>query len=323
MSSVLAIRGLEKAYGRHHALRGLDLTVASGDVYGFLGRNGAGKSTTIRIVMGITLKSAGQVELFGKPSDRDVVAARQSIGYVAQEQNFYGWMTPVVMSRFVRGFFPTWDEAEWNRVAKRLELPLDRKIGGFSGGTRVKLALALALAHRPPLLLLDEPTAGLDPVARREFLDIVREENRASGRTTFFSSHLVDEIERVSTKIGVVDGGKTRFEGTKDELLERVRFAQVPRAVPRGEVEVLLATAGVRLLHAEDAALSKADAGDDVALYLELAPIDRRTTEAEVFEHALAELVRAHAPDASVTLDRLPLEEAFIAFVRHTDGHAP
>jgi ABC-2 type transport system ATP-binding protein len=151
MSEVISIRGLEKSYGKHVALSGLDLSVGGGEVYGFLGRNGAGKSTTIRILMGITRPTKGEVRLFGERFDRDVVRLRQRIGYVAQEQSFYGWMNAAQMGRFVRGFFPTWDEGEWSRVVRVLDVPLDRRIDGFSGGMRVKLALALALAHRPPL----------------------------------------------------------------------------------------------------------------------------------------------------------------------------
>src|SRR6185312_4050538 len=118
----------------------------------------------------------------------------------------------------------SWDDAEFARLTKRLDLPTDRKIGTFSGGMRVKTALSIALAHRPPLLLLDEPTAGLDPVARREFLELVRAEQKTSGHTTFFSSHLIDEVELVADRVGIVDDGKMRFEGTIATLAARVRL---------------------------------------------------------------------------------------------------
>lgn len=224
MDPILEVRGLEKRYGRVEALSGLDLTVQPGEVYGFLGRNGAGKSTTIRILMGITERTAGTLRLFGEAPTGNVVRARRKIGYVAQEQSFYGWMTPKHLASFVRAFFPTWDDAEFERLVRRLELPTDRKIGTFSGGMRVKVALAIALAHRPPLLLLDEPTAGLDPVARREFLEIVRDESKNGGRTTFFSSHLVDEVELVAHRVGIVDAGRMRFEGCVRDLAQRVRL---------------------------------------------------------------------------------------------------
>lgn len=305
MSEVISIRGLEKSYGKHVALSGLDLTVGSGEVYGFLGRNGAGKSTTIRILMGVTRPTKGEVRLFGERFDRDVVRLRQRIGYVAQEQSFYGWMNAAQMGRFMRGFFPTWDEAEWSRVVKVLELPLDRRIDGFSGGMRMKLALALALAHRPPLLLLDEPTAGLDPVARREFLDIVRAE--AAGRTTFFSTHLIDEIELVAQRVAVVDGGKTKFEGTVVALGDRVRLFELalegaPLEVVLARWQPLLGAYGVRVAHAE---------ARDGMLRLMLECADPTRFDAlEADEH--------YRGAAGPPLTVVSLEEAFIAMVRRT-----
>jgi ABC-2 type transport system ATP-binding protein len=306
MSEVIGIRGLEKSYGKHMALSGLDLSVGSGEVYGFLGRNGAGKSTTIRILMGITRPTKGEVRLFGERFDRDVVRLRQRIGYVAQEQSFYGWMNAAQMGRFVRGFFPTWDEGEWSRVVRVLDVPLDRRIDGFSGGMRVKLALALALAHRPPLLLLDEPTAGLDPVARREFLDIVRAE--ASGRTTFFSTHLIDEIELVAQRVGVVDGGRTKFEGTVVALGDRVRLFETRMTKSetaesaRALWQPLLAGHGVRIAHAE------ARSGT-LRMMLECA--DPTRFDAVEGDETYR---RAEGPPLTV----VPLEEAFIAMVRRS-----
>jgi ABC-2 type transport system ATP-binding protein len=306
MSEVITIRGLEKSYGKHVALSGLDLTVGSGEVYGFLGRNGAGKSTTIRILMGITRPTKGEVRLFGERFDRDVVKLRQRIGYVAQEQSFYGWMNAAQMGRFVRGFFPTWDEGEWARVVRVLEVPLDRRIDGFSGGMRVKLALALALAHRPPLLLLDEPTAGLDPVARREFLDIVRTE--ASGRTTFFSTHLIDEIELVAQRVGVVDAGKTKFEGSVVALGDRVRLFEAELGVDdsldgsRARWQPLLAGYGIRIAHVEAR-------GATLRMMLECAD-PSRFDAVEADEHYRA----ANGPPLTV----VSLEEAFIAMVRRS-----
>lgn len=220
---VLELRHLVKRYGRVEALSGLGLVVNEGEVYGFLGRNGAGKSTAIRVIMGITRATAGEVRLFGADGRADVIRLRQRIGYVAQEQSFYGWMNPEQLGRFLRGFYPTWDDEEYAGLIRRLELPPRRATQTFSGGMKVKLALALALAHRPELLVLDEPTAGLDPVARREFLELVRAQAGVGRRTTFFSTHLVDEVEAAAQRVGIVDAGRTLFEGTVAELGARVR----------------------------------------------------------------------------------------------------
>lgn len=220
---LVEIEGLEKRYGKVRALAGLSLTVGPGEVYGFLGRNGAGKSTTIRILMGITKPDAGKVRLFGEAVRGTPVHLRQRIGYVAQEQSFYDWMTAGRLARFVSRFYPTWDDATFAAHARDQAIPLDRKVGTFSGGMKMKLALALALGHRPPLLILDEPSAGLDPVARREFLERVRDDAERTGRTTFFSTHLVDEVELVADRVGILDDGRTRFEGPVAALAARVR----------------------------------------------------------------------------------------------------
>ena len=220
---VLTLRGIHKSYGDLDVLKGLDLDVEEGTVYGFLGRNGAGKSTALRTIMGITYADAANIELLGDPVTGDAPELRQQVGYVAQEQHFYDWMTTESIGRFVAGFYPSWDKAEYLRLIKLLEIPTGRKIRGFSGGNHAKLALALALATRPRLLLLDEPTAGMDAVARREFIDIVRDQARSDQRTTLFSSHLIDEVERAADQIGVIDEGKMRFEGTLDDLRRSVR----------------------------------------------------------------------------------------------------
>jgi ABC-2 type transport system ATP-binding protein len=224
-----------KRYGAVEALRGLDLTVEPGQVYGFLGRNGAGKSTALRVIMGITHASGGQVLLFGQPLQREDPAVRRRIGYVAQEQSFYGWMTPVRLGRFVGGFYPTWDDAEYRRLLDLLEVPADRRIQTFSGGNHAKLALAVALAHRPELLVLDEPTAGMDAVARREFLELVRAQSHRTGRTTLFSSHLIDEVELAADTIGIVDGGRMLWEGPPGELQRQVRRLRAGAETPLPE----------------------------------------------------------------------------------------
>lgn len=215
---VLGMQDVRKSFGSLTVLDDLTLAVYPGEVFGFLGRNGAGKSTAIRILMGILRSDAGYINVFGKALQTDIVGIRQRIGYVAQEQNMYPWMTPKVLSRFVRGFYPRWDEQRYQRLMNDFALPAKRRIGTFSGGMKAKLALTLALSTRPDLLILDEPTAGMDPVARREFLDLVREQTMHDGATTFFSTHLIDDIEAVADRIGIVESGRTVYEGELDPL---------------------------------------------------------------------------------------------------------
>ena len=216
--AVLSLQSVGKSFGSLKVLNGLSLSVRRGEVYGFLGRNGAGKSTAIRMIMGITRADAGDIEVFGQSLNKGLIATRQRIGYVAQDQNMYPWMSPNVIGRFVRGFYPRWDEARYRQLLNDFSLPPKRRIGAFSGGMKAKLALTLALATRPELLILDEPTAGMDPVARREFLDLVREQTAHDDATTFFSTHLIDEIEAVADRIGIVEAGQTLYEGELDPL---------------------------------------------------------------------------------------------------------
>ena len=220
---ILRIDDLRVSYGRVQAVDDLNLTVRAGEIYGFLGRNGAGKTTTIRAMMGIIKPNGGRIELLGYRGRRIRVKQKQRIGYVSQEQHFYPWMSCRALGRFVSGFYPTWDHGEFDRLLQLLDLPPRRRVSHLSGGMRVKLALALALAHRPPILILDEPTSGLDPVTRREFLEIISRQARTHNRTTFFSSHLIDEVERVADRVGIIHNGRLCYEGEVTTLQESVR----------------------------------------------------------------------------------------------------
>jgi len=222
-SVMLRIAGLRRSFGRVPAVEHVDLTVREGEIYGFLGVNGAGKTTTLRMLMGIIAPDGGTIELLGETASRTTLKQKRRIGYVSQEQTFYPWMTCRDLGKFVGGFYPTWDHQEFARLLRVLELPPERKTSQLSGGMRAKLALALALASRPALLVLDEPTAGLDPVARREFLEIIQAQARNHGRTTLFSSHLIDEVERAADRVGIIHRGRMRYEGAIDDLREQVR----------------------------------------------------------------------------------------------------
>ncbi len=224
----LVLEDVSKKYGLHTALDGLNVAVGAGEIYGFLGKNGAGKSTALKAVMGIIGIDTGEMSLAGAPMVGDATPLRRRIGYVAQKQNFYGWMDAVSIGGFVAGFYPTWDAAEYPRLLDLLEVPKDQKLSTFSGGMEAKLALSLALAHRPEVLVLDEPTAGMDAVARREFIQLVVDASRRAGRTTVFSTHLIDEIELAADRVGIVDEGRMIFEGTLEALRFRVRRAVVP-----------------------------------------------------------------------------------------------
>ncbi len=302
-AAIAALENVSKDYDGVAALRGLDLRVEAGQVYGFLGRNGAGKSTTLRILMGITRPTSGKVILFGESVATDQPAVRRRIGYVAQDQNFYGWMTPQTLGEFLEGFYPGWDDAEYARLLGLLEVPPARTIGTFSGGTQAKLALAAALAHRPELLVLDEPTAGMDAVTRREFLSLVREQARRSGRATLFSSHLIDEVELGADTVGIVDHGAMIWQGALVDLRVRTRQLTIegptdavsahPLPPLRADVQVLEDRLSPATSGSQRSVI--VSAGDPVAL-----------TELE------AQLAMV---STGWTIQRAPLEDVFVALV--------
>lgn len=302
-SSVVALHGIEKSYGAVPVLRGVELELARGGVYAFLGRNGAGKSTTLRIVMGITRPDAGELRLFGELAAPGDTRQRKRIGYVAQEQHFYDWMTPEALGKFVGAFYPSWRPGEYTRLLRALDVP-PRKVRALSGGTRVKLALALALAHDPELLIFDEPTAGLDPVARREFVEIVRDLAATGRRTLLFSSHLIDEVERISHRVGILEQGQVRYQGSLQELRERARLLLLPALAGQelAELQQLLAQLELQPLtqHRE-------------ADRLELVLWARDSGQLG----ALAERLPA------ARLEPLSLEDVFVALVRGGQGLAP
>jgi ABC-2 type transport system ATP-binding protein len=215
---VLRTDRLCRSFGAVEAVRDVSLHLEAGQVYGFLGRNGAGKTTTLRMLIGVLRPDRGRIELMGESSDRVRPAQRRRLGYVSQEQVFYPWMTATDLGEFVGGFYPTWDRAEYARLLSVLDIPPDRKARLLSGGTRAKLGLALALAHRPPLLIMDEPTAGLDPVARREFQDLLSVQVRREGQAVLLSSHLVNEVEQICDRIGIIEEGRLLYQGGLHEM---------------------------------------------------------------------------------------------------------
>jgi ABC-2 type transport system ATP-binding protein len=217
-SHVLQTAGLVRRFGSRRVLDGLDMTVPEGSVYGFLGRNGVGKTTTIRLVLGILRPHGGTIELAGRTVRHTTPRMRRAIGYVGQKQHFYPWMKADRLGRFVGAFYPSWDHKRFIELLRDLDVDPRQPCGQLSGGTLRKLAIAASLAHRPELLVLDEPTAGLDPVARREVLEVLKHRARHDGQTVLFSTHHMVEIEEIADHVGVLHAGRLAYEGSLDGL---------------------------------------------------------------------------------------------------------
>jgi ABC-2 type transport system ATP-binding protein len=226
-AAAIAALALTKDYGTRRGIFDLDLDVKQGEVFGFLGPNGAGKTTTIKLLMGLIRPSRGSATIFGLDCERDAVAVKRRVGYVPGETpQFGGWRGSEIVA-YVAGLRGDVADAVVAGLAKRLDLDLGRRYREYSHGNRQKLLLVLAFMHRPPLLILDEPTGGLDPLHQQVFYELVHEA-REAGTTVFLSSHVLSEVEHVCDRVGIVrDGGLVRV-GTLAELTGvRVRRIEI------------------------------------------------------------------------------------------------
>lgn len=173
--------------------------------------------------MGILPPTKGTITIDDITSKRVPINSRRKLSYVSQEQYFYHWANPLQLGNFVAGCYPNWDKADFLDLLDLFSIPRKRRVDQMSGGMKTKLALALSIASNPRVMIFDEPTTGLDPLARREFMDLVVSQSRKHGRTTFFSSHLVNEVERFADVIGIINEGSLLYEGKLDTLLQRTR----------------------------------------------------------------------------------------------------
>jgi ABC-2 type transport system ATP-binding protein len=208
---------------KHFTLDSIDLELPTGSIMGFIGANGAGKSTTIRILMGLVHQDAGSVEVLGHAMPQDQAAAKLDIGFVSEDMRLYGAATLDWHMKFMRPIYPRWDQPYAESLLQRFDLKPQQKIKGLSHGQRVKAALLLALARRPRLLLLDEPTTGLDPIARVEVLNELMAVLADEDRTILFSSHNTLDVEQISDQITFIDRGRIIDSDDKESFLDRWR----------------------------------------------------------------------------------------------------
>ena len=229
--TAIEINDLRFSYGRKNVLKGVNLHVPKGSIFGFLGRNGAGKTTTIKTLLGLQKPRGGTCTISGMDSVADALEVRKRIGFMAEDQQMYGWMRVEQIIKWVAGFYPTWDHKFCDELIEVLRLSKSTKVKALSKGQNSSLALLLALGHRPGLVILDDPTLGLDPIARKDFLRHVIELLQSNGVTVFFSSHLLYEIEPVADHIAILDEGVIRKTGKTEEFRESVRkFMLTPKA---------------------------------------------------------------------------------------------
>lgn len=287
----LVCERVTRSFGKTIALDTLDLSVAPGEVVGVVGRNGAGKTTLLRLAAGILWPDSGTIRTLGLDPVTHGLAVRERASLLSEESALYPWMTVGEILDLAAALHPRWDVSVAERAVARLALDRAKKIGTLSRGTRAKVALALAIAPRPELLLLDDPTAGLDPLVRREVLEGILDAVAGEGGAVVYASHLVHDIERVADRVVVLDAGRIVLEGSVEELKARVRRG---RAVVESEAIGPVAFAGLLDAQREGRVL---------------------TVVADAPDGSLEAALRGFGA-SSVEIEPLPLEEILVAVLR-------
>ena len=223
MENVIEIKSLFKKYEKF-ALEDINLVVPQGTVVGFIGANGAGKSTTIKAVLGLFKRDGGSVTVFGEDSEKMSNETREKIGVVFDTIPYPKNLTVVQLEKVLSGIYKSWESEKFFGYMNRFELPLKKKIKGFSRGMEMRLSIAAALSHNPSLLVLDEPTGGLDPVMRSDILDIFLDFMQDETHSIFISSHITGDLDRIADYICFIHKGKIVFTEERNEMLEKYRI---------------------------------------------------------------------------------------------------
>jgi ABC-2 type transport system ATP-binding protein len=296
--AVIETAGLTKHYDDVVALRGLDLRVPSGSIFGFLGRNGAGKTTAIKVLLGMARPTSGDARVFGLSSKdaRAGVEIRSRCAFVSDEKDLYNYMTIAEMIAFTRSFYPGWSAELEQKYLRTFDLPATQKIGGLSRGTRTKLALLLALCRGAELLILDEPTSGLDPAIAEDVLQALVGHVAAREATVFFSSHQLSEVEQIADHVAIIDRGQMAASGALDDL--RAQYQRIQLVFEGDAPDVKLHAPGTHRLERRGRAITIMSSNGGAAVLDEL---------------------RSYRP-ASLDVSPVTLKDIFLESVRTAEG---
>lgn len=231
MENILEIRSLNKSY-RDFSIKDISFSLQPGYIMGFIGPNGAGKSTTIKLIMNLVKKDSGQINVFGMDNIKYEKEIKSRIGFVYDENFFYEDLKISEMKRLLAPFYKNWDNRLYEKYIKDFELPSNKKIKELSKGMKMKFSLAVALSHKAELIIMDEPTAGLDPVFRSELLDILYSIIQDEEVSIFFSTHITTDLEKIADYVTFINQGKIIFSEAKDKVLEDY-------AIVKGKKELL------------------------------------------------------------------------------------
>jgi ABC-2 type transport system ATP-binding protein len=233
--SVVNVSELTRRFGAKTALASVSLSLSRGVVYGLVGANGAGKTTLIKHILGLLRAESGSVRVFGRDPVAEPVAVLSRIGYLSEENDLPGWMRVDELIRYSRAFYPAWDDVYAEELRGVFALDPTARIKSLSRGQKARAGLLIALAHRPELLVLDEPSSGLDPIVRRDILGAVIRTIADEGRTVLFSSHLLEEVEQVAGHVTMIHQGTIALSAPLDEIKESHRCVTVRFAEPRSQ----------------------------------------------------------------------------------------
>jgi ABC-2 type transport system ATP-binding protein len=297
--SILMTEGLTKSYGKVQALRGVDLQVQQGEIFGFLGPNGAGKTTTIRCLLDLIRPDGGKARVLGIDPQANPIAVQQRTGYLPGEMELFENLTVERQLKFLNDMRGR--KADWGYVRKlgnRLGLDLKLQIKNLSKGNKQKIGVVQALMHRPELLLLDEPTVGLDPLMQQEVLDLIREA-RSGGATVFFSSHILSEVEAVTDRVAIIREGKIVEIGETNQLTQRALHHVTVYFLEPVDCRNLESLAGIQVL----------SRGDDTSITLQVTGV----------MDGLIKALGAY-PVSEIETSHPSLEEVFLAYYKKENG---
>ena len=266
--SVIETAGLWKIYDDVEALRGLDLRVPAGSIFGFLGRNGAGKTTTIKILLGMARPTRGDARMFDLSAADAGVDIRRRVAFVSDEKDLYDYMTIGEMTAFTKSFYPRWRDDLEQQYLRKFDLSANRAIKGLSRGMRTKVALLLALCRGAELLILDEPTAALDPAMAEDVLQALVAHVSSEDSTVFFSSHQLTEVEQIADHVAIVDRGQTVVSGALDEL--RAQYQRIQLVFEHDAPEIRVHAPGTHRVRRKGRALTVLSSGGGTAVVDEL-----------------------------------------------------
>ncbi len=296
---VIAVRDLTKYYGKQIGVSGLNFEVHRGEVFGYLGPNGAGKTTTLRLLVGLLYPSAGNASVLGRDLKQESLSIRRDVGYIPGDVRLFEDLTGDETLQLLESLRPGRPSVLKEELVERFDLDLSRKTGEYSAGNKQKLAIIQAFMHRPELLVLDEPTATLDPLMRRRFYDLCGE-FRQEGRTVFISSHILPEMEQICDWVGIIRGGKlVTVESVAELSRKKLRHADLTLA---SEPEESLLRFESAVLHRIEGLRFRADIKGSMDAFIK-------------------ELSRLHLADLQIT--HASLEEIFLEFYQGDEDAQP